>query len=52
MTDIELVEKPWLTTGVVHDEETIAVVCPGCEPTAHSSQEVSAVRERLRKALT
>jgi hypothetical protein len=52
MTDIESDEKPWLTTGIVHDEETIAVVCPDCEPTDQSRQEVLSVRERLYATLS
>lgn len=30
--------KPWLTTGIVHSDETLAVLCSDCEPPDFSDE--------------
>lgn len=51
MTDIELNEKPWLTTGMVHDEETIAVICHECQSADQAAEDSDHVRQRLLEAM-
>lgn len=51
MTDLEEDEKPWITTGIVHDEETIAVVCHECQPANQAVEDSDRVRRRLLEAI-
>ena len=51
MTDIEEEEKPWLTTGIVHAEETIAVVCHGCQSADQAAEDSARVHRRLLEAM-
>lgn len=51
MTDIEIDEKPWLTTGIVHDEETIAVICQECQMQNQAATDSDHVRRRLVEAM-
>jgi len=51
MTDIEVDEKPWLTTGMIHDEEAIAVICHECQLADQAAGDSDRLRRRLIEAM-